>query len=636
MFKRPWFWLLVALLPFLAWFIFEIISQTQVSSLNIGLVVLSVGVYAAIGFACRTTSSADYFVASRRVTPLSNGLATAADWMSAASFIGLTGILMTLGFTGDGIQSGGLIYLLGWTGGFVILTIFAGKVNAYGVYSIPELLEKRFGGRAIRWIAALGTFVCSSVYLVAQIYGIGLVTSLLSGMTFELGVFLALGGVLLCSFLGGMRAITWTQIVQCVVIVLVMLAVAVAASWKLFGHPFVPLSGSKALIAVESRSDQIRKDSGELQVQRLLQDFAAAGLVEPAELRPRYDEAWLTPAAVRAKQTYTPEQIQSNERQEALDRVNRPVGFAGHADEVDVFKPSNLNTWVNGLALVFCLMVGTASLPHIVVRSLTTPTPADARRSVAWAMVFVVLVYVCACSLAIMAKSVVLQDLVGAHYDNLPTWANQLRFRKLGLLHLNDLNQDGIVQFAEIGFYSDYLILGVPELLGLPSYLLGLLAVGAMAAALSTADGLLLTISNALAHDGYYAGKTGKIDPIRKVMVSKILLLMVALVATWIAAHKAVNILSWISYAFSLAAATFFPVLVLGLCSTRTTRAAAVGAMLVGLSVTGFYMALGNGMLGSAGRWMGIDPMAGGIFGVAAGLAWGVLVSALKPHRSKE
>jgi cation/acetate symporter len=614
--------------------LYVVLPGVSASTLNISLVVLSVAIYAAIGFVCRTTSEAEYFVASRGIPAMANGLATAADWMSAASFIGLTGILMTLGFTGDGAQSGGLVYLLGWTGGFVILaTVFAGKVNAYGVYSIPELLEKRFGGLAIRWLAAIGTFVCSGVYLVAQIYGIGLVTSLLSGMTFELGVFLALGGVLLCSFLGGMRAITWTQVVQCAVIVGVMLTVALMASWKLYGHPFVPVSGAVSLEKVESLSRKIRLSESEVQVQRILQDIALS--TEPAELRPRYDVSWLTPAAVRGKQAYTPEQIIANERKEASDRELRPIGFFAQSTPTSPQSPGGLKAWLNGVALVFCLMVGTASLPHIIMRSMTTPTPTQARKSIVWAMVCVVLVYLCACSLAIMAKGVILEELVGARYDQLPAWANQLRLKKLGLLHLNDLNSDGIVQFAEIGFYSDYLILGVPEVIGLPSWLLGLLAVGAMAAALSTADGLLLTISNALAHDGYYARRQTGVHPIRKVMVSKMLLLLVALGATWIAAHKAVDILSWIAHAFSLAAATFFPVMVLGLCWNRATRAAALGAMVVGLGVTGLYMLLGNGMLGQPILWLGIDPKASGVFGVFAGLGWGVLVSLLASAPNK-
>lgn len=610
----------------LVWATASMVGGVASSSLNIGMVVSSVAIYAVIGFVCRTTNPKDYFVANRDIPAAINGLATAADWMSAASFIGLTGILMTLGFTGDGIHSGGLIYLLGWTGGFVVLaTVFAAKVNAYGVYSVPELLEKRFGGVAIRWVAALGTFVCSGIYLVAQIYGIGLVTSLLSGMTFELGVFLALGGVLLCSFLGGMRAITWTQVVQCGVIVGVMLTVAVLASWKLYGHVIVPVSGATALAKVEELSRSIRQDPGEKQVQGLLRDIAQNA--QMPELRPRYDMTWLTPAASRAKQAYTPEQIQANERQEALDRERRPVGFFGQASEREELKPGSLSAWLNGIALVFCLMVGTASLPHIVMRSMTTPTPAQAKQSIIWAMVCVVLVYLCACSLAIMAKSVVLQELVGASYDHLPSWANQLRLKKLGLLHLNDLNADGVVQFAEIGFYSDYLILGVPQVLGLPGWLLGLLAVGAMASALSTADGLLLTISNALAHDGYYARVASDDHSIRKVMVSKMLLLVVALVATWIAAHKVVNILSWIAYAFSMAAATFFPVMVLGMCWKGTTRSAALGAMLIGMAVTGTYMLVGNGLFGKPYLFLGIDPMAAGVFGVFSGLIWGIAAS---------
>jgi cation/acetate symporter len=614
-------------------------ARVQLPSLNVALVVVSVAAYSIIGFACRTASQSEYFVASRRIDALTNGLATAADWMSAASFIALTGILMTLGFTGDGVQNGGLIYLLGWTGGFVILaTVLAGKVNAYGVYSIPELLEKRFGGKAIRRVAAFGTVLCSGIYLVAQIYGIGLVTSLLSGMTFELGVFLALGGVLLCSFLGGMRAITWTQVVQCLVIVLVMVTVAIAASWKLYGHPLVPLAGAQALHTVEAKSVVIQQDPAEEQVQALLTTIARDADNRSLESRPRYDVSWLTPSAVRSQRTHTPEEIQANEKGEALERIRRPVGFVGHAQNTDLSTPSSSHTLVNALALVFCLMVGTASLPHIVVRSMTTPTPQDAKTSIVWAMVFVVLVYLCATCLAIMAKQVVLQDLVGAKYAELPTWANQLRFKKLGLLHLSDLNKDGVVQFAEIGFYSDYLVLGVPEVLGLPVVLLGLLAMGAMAAALSTADGLLLTISNALVHDGFYtrSRKEEHVDSLRKVMLSKMVLLLIALVATWIAAHKIVNIVSWISYAFSLAAATFFPVLILGLCWPKTTRRAALGAMVIGLSATGLYMVLGSGWAGVSLRVWGIEPTAGGVFGVFAGLLWGWLATVVQTWRTPQ
>jgi cation/acetate symporter len=618
---------LLALLSFFGGFV--LFARAQISSLNIGLVVLSVGVYAAIGFSCRTTHPADYFVAGRAVSPLANGLATAADWMSAASFIGLTGILMMLGFTGDGVSSGGLVYMLGWTGGFVILaTVFAGRINSYGVYTLPELLEKRFGSVALRRIAAIGAFLCSGVYLVAQIYGIGLVTSLLSGMTFELGVFLALGGVLLCSFLGGMRAVTWTQLVQCYVIVGVMLVVALSASWKLYGHPVATLGASMSLSMVQERAQQIQNDPAEAQVKSLLHRLQEQVDVSP-EVLPKYDSSWLTPSATRARQVFSAEQLREIERNEVQERMRRPIGYTGSEGADDAHRHQK---WINGVALVLCLMLGTASLPHVAVRSLTTSSPAAASRSIVWALALVVVVYVCACSLAIMAKGIMLQDLVGARYDDLPAWVNQLRFKKLGLLQLNDVNHDGIVQFAEIGVFSDYLILGVPEIIGLPSYFLGLLAVGAMAAALSTADGLLLTISNALTHDAYYTGKRSAVNPVRKVMVSKILLLMVALVATWIAAHKSVNILSWVSHAFSLAAGSFFPVLLLGLCTRRATAGCAVVSMLAGLATTLLYMGFASGLLGEPVRVWGIESAAAGLFGVCAGLVCGGLGCVTKPQ----
>ncbi len=186
------------------------------------LVVSIVG-YATIGLVCRTSSPEEYYVAGRRVSAPFNGMATAADWMSAASFIGLTGLLLADGFVGDGQHAGGLAYILGWTGGFCILGfLFAAKLNASQAITIPEFLGQRFQSTTVRWIAAWGAILCSSIYLIAQIYGIGLVASMLSGLTFELGVFLALGGILLCSFLGGMRATTWPQVVQSVVIVATM------------------------------------------------------------------------------------------------------------------------------------------------------------------------------------------------------------------------------------------------------------------------------------------------------------------------------------------------------------------------------------------------------------------------------
>ncbi|MEY3639909.1 MAG: hypothetical protein RIR68_3042, partial [Pseudomonadota bacterium] len=227
------------------------------------LVVSIVG-YALIGMFCRTTIPEEYFVAGRNISAPLNGMATAADWISAASFIGLAGLLLSDGFVGDGQRPGGLAYLLGWTGGFCLLGfLFAAKLNLSRAITIPEFLGRRFDSAAVRWLAAWGAILCSSVYLVAQIYGIGLVASMLSGLTFELGVFLALGGVLLCSFLGGMRAVTWTQGVQCVVIVVSMVVLGMAVSLKTQGHPFVSLAAVQSLPQIQARAKQVETDPAE-------------------------------------------------------------------------------------------------------------------------------------------------------------------------------------------------------------------------------------------------------------------------------------------------------------------------------------------------------------------------------------
>ena len=621
------------------------------------LVVSIIG-YAVIGMFCRTTNPEEYFVAGRSISARMNGMATAADWLSAASFIGLTGLLLSDGFVGDGQHPGGLAYLLGWTGGFCLLGfLFAAKLNLSQSITIPDFLGHRFDSAAVRWLAALGAILCSLVYLVAQIYGIGLVASMLSGLTFELGVFLALGGVLLCSFLGGMRAVTWTQGVQCVVIVVSMVVLAMAVSFKTHGHPFVTVAAVQSMPHIQERAKQIEADPAELatrdvislrmsnldikiaeptyareverqivakQVARAKSENASLREIQKLEANPAWRESSMD-GVVSAWQA---------EREVLAQALDRPVGFQ---------KPNLAgwnSGWKNSLALIFCLVLGTAALPHILVRSYTTATPADAQRSVVWALGFIVVVYLCASSLAVLLKSFVLTELVGSHLDQLPDWADRLKLRKLALLSVQDYNQDGIVQFSDIRLFSDYLVLGVPEMTHIPSVFTGLMAAGALAAALSTADGLLLTISNALAQDLYFQTAEPNAPPLRRVMLSKILLMVVALFAAWFATNRPVSILFWVTCAFSLAASTFFPVLLLGIYWRGMNRVGALLAMMSGLAVCIYYIAVNHPWVqmrlqlqASQTLWMGLDPVCAGVFGVPVGLLFGFLGSHLS--RSK-
>jgi len=617
------------------------------------LVVSIIG-YALIGMFCRTTIPEEYFVAGRSISAPLNGMATAADWISAASFIGLTGLLLSDGFVGDGQHPGGLAYLLGWTGGFCLLGfLFAAKLNLSQSITIPEFLGRRFDSAAVRWLAAWGAILCSSIYLVAQIYGIGLVASMLSGLTFELGVFLALGGVLLCSFLGGMRAVTWTQGVQCVVIVVSMVVLGMAVSIKTQGHPFISIAAVQSLPQIQARARQIETDPAEQSTREVISlrmsnlDVKIAEPVYAREVERQTVARQIAKAKADNASLREIQKLEANPawRETSVDRlvvawqaerevleqaIQRPVGF-----QVPYLDGWN-SGWSNTLALIFCLMLGTAALPHILVRSYTTATPAEAERSVVWALAIIVVVYLCASSLAVLLKSFVLTELVGSHLDQLPDWADRLKLRKLALLSIQDYNQDGIVQFADIRLFNDYVVLGLPEMTHISSVFTGLLAAGALAAALSTADGLLLTISNALAQDLYFQTAAPNAPPLRRVMLSKILLMVVALFAAWFATNRPVSILFWVTCAFSLAAATFFPVLLLGIYWRGMNRVGALMAMVSGLGVTLYYIAVNHPWLqmrlhlqASDTLWLGLDPVCAGVFGVPVGLLFGFVGSKL-------
>jgi cation/acetate symporter len=303
----------------------------------------------------------------------------------------------------------------------------------------------------------------------------------------------------------------------------------------------------------------------------------------------------------------------------------------GTPQEQETFELSRRNF----LALMFCLMVGTVGLPHLLTRFYTTPSVAETRSSVAWALVFIALLYLSAPALAVLVKYEVLSHLVGQNFESLPTWMVQWAKVDPALLSISDVNGDRILQFSELKLGADLVMLATPEIGGLPYVVSGLVAAGGLAAALSTADGLLLTMGNALAHDLYFRGLENRVDALRRVIISKFALLVVALAAAYVAAQRPAGILSLVSASFSLAAATFVPPLVLGIFWRNTSRAGAVGGMLVGLGVTVYYMLINVpavraalGLHGS-GLWFGIQPVSAGVFGVAAGLGATLVLSVL-------
>ncbi len=628
-----------------------------------GFLVLTVAVYAGIGFICRTSNEVEYFVAGRRVPAMYNGLATAADWMSAASFIGTAGVLYLQGFAG-------LAYILGWTGGYCLLALLlAPYLRRFGQYTVPDFLGTRYGGRLPRMLGAAAAVAVSFVYVVVQIYGVGLITSHLTGFGFELGIFVGLGGVLVCSFLGGMRAVTWTQVAQYLVLIVAYLVPLVWLSVKQTGSVMPIASYGTQLERVAQRERELAADPAEREVivrlqeraadaERKLQDVRGAMLRDEAQLAQRVaalraDNAPLA-RIQRAEREYAQRprtEVQARalyqrERDQALARAQPLAGMPPQTLPFATGDPAGDHAAkqrfdgarINFIALMLCLMMGTAAMPHVITRYYTTPSASAARRSVAWSLLFITLLYVAAPALAVLVKYEVLQNLVGLPVDHLPQWVNRWSRLDTSLVSVRDVNGDGILQLGELALGGDVIVLAAPEIGGLPYWVTCLVAAGGLAAALSTADGLLLTIANALSHDVYFRVMNPQATAAGRVIASKVLVMAVAFLAALIAALKITDILQFVSAAFSLAAAAFFPALVLGIFWRRANGAGAVAGMCTGVAVCGWYMAtnlpLLRGLFGvtrplAECQWFGIEPLAAGVFGVPAGLAAMAVVSLL-------
>ena len=652
----------VAFLALMAWAEQRGLSRHWIGPIFLFLTVM---VYAGIGVYGRTTDPEEYYVAGRRIPPVYNGMAAAADWMSAASFISLSGALYLQGFSGTPGQAGGLAYLLGWTGGFCLVALLiAPHLRAMGLYTVPDFFHVRFGGRWPRIIAALAAVLCSFTYVVAQIYGVGLIASRLTGVQFEIGIMLGLGGVLLCSFLGGMRAITWTQVAQYVVLLLAFLIPVSWLAYKQLGNPMAPLVYGAQLGKIADMEERLLDSPAEHQVVvaylRRAQDFEARlqdveGALERERekarervraLRDQNADVGLIVSASRELVSLPRDAASARERWTREMRENyeraRPLGglplhsqaFAGDPNGSPHERKEYELARRNFLALMFCLMVGTAGLPHLLTRYYTAPSVAAARTSVAWSLFFIALLYLSAPALAVLVKFEVMQNLVGSSFETLPNWLAQWARVDASLLSVEDVNGDGLVQFGEIRLGADLIMLATPELGGLPYVVSGLVAAGGLAAALSTADGLLLTISNALVRDLYYRGAPREASPEQRVILTKFTLLSVALAAAFVAALKPAEILPLVSASFSLAASAFVPVMVLGIFWRGTTRQGAVAGMLAGLGIAVYYMLshvpvlrTWAGWLLADGLWFGIQPISAGVFGVPAGLIVAVVVS---------
>jgi cation/acetate symporter len=613
--------------------------------------------YAGIGVMSRTNDAAEYYVAGRRVPAMYNGMATGADWMSAASFIGMAGTLYLTGY-------GGLAFILGWTGGYCLVALFlAPYLRKFGQFTIPDFLGARYEGNLPRLIGVFAAILCSFTYVVAQIYGVGLITARLTGLAFEVGIFAGLAGILVCSFLGGMRAVTWTQVAQYVILIIAYLLPVVWLSVKHTGVPVPQAVYGYTLEKITAKEEQLLKDPKELEVRGIfkarsdaaiekLKDVPAAMAADKAAAEKKLEDLKASNGAVAeiqaaeaalaklptdeadARAAYTSARTSNAAR--SAPPIRHAQAFPGKDEEAQSIARKNF------MALVFCLMIGTAALPHILMRYYTVPSVREARESVSWSLFFIFLLYFTAPALAVLAKYEVYTVLVNTPFASLPEWIGRWNAVDPSLLSVVDINKDGILQLAEISIGGDIIVLATPEIGGLPYVVSGMVAAGGLAAALSTADGLLLTIANALSHDLYYKVLDPNASTARRVMVSKCLLLVVALCAAYVAAQKPADILFLVSAAFSFAAAAFFPALTLGIFWKRANKWGASLGMVAGLAITFYYMIttqpwlykLAHGTaitpeIIKANTWWDIAPISAGLFGVPLGFAVIIIVSLL-------
>jgi len=548
-----------------------IFEQMGMSAATIGIlfVAFTIVIYAAIGWLSRTMEVSAYYVAGREVPTVYNGMATAADWMSGASFVALAG----------GIYFGGYSYLafiVGWTGGYVLVnSLMAPYLRKFGCYTVPDFIGTRYGGNGARLCAVLVLVVASFTYVTAQINASGTIAARALQIPFEVGVWFGLLGILLCSMLGGMRAVTWTQVAQYIVLIIAYL---IPVIWMSNAQGF-------GIIPHFSYGDAVAR------IQEL----------EPA--------LQLGAAAV--------------------DKP--PFGGVGILKTPHFDPQGGMQSW-SFATLAICMMMGTASLPHILMRYFTTPSVRDARRSVAWSLFFIFLLYFTAPALATLTKLQLLDptlatSIIGKSIADVQALPWIQNWSAVNMLWLNDGNGDGILQLNEFFMRADIVVLATPEIAGLPYVISGLVAAGGMAAAMSTADGLLLAIANALSHDLYYKIIDPKAETKTRLVVARVLLVVIGGLGAYIASMKLTGILGAVAWAFD------FP-LVLGIWWKRANRQGAIAGMLLGFLAGSWY--LYQVRFAGMEAWMGIDHLRFGIIGASVSLVAMVVVSLLTEEPDAE
>ena len=549
-------------------------SLTETTYLVVGA---SFALYIFIAIRSRAGSTQEFYVAGKGIHPVANGMATAADWMSAASFISMAG-LIGLSYNGYG----GSVFLMGWTGGYVILAmLIAPYLRKYGKFTVPEFIGDRYYSDTARVVAVICLIICSVTYVIGQMKGIGVAFSRFLETDYETGLFSGMVIVFFYAVLGGMKGITYTQIAQFCVLIFAYTVPAIFISLQLTGQP-VPQIGLGSTLA---------------------------------------DGTYLL---------------------EKLDRTLLDLGFQEYTTSV---RGSTLNM----AAFTASLMIGTAGLPHVIIRFFTVPTVRAARTSAGWALVFIAILYTTAPAVAAMARLNIIQTLEpqsGQHLavEERPAWFKN--WEQTGLLGIEDKNGDGLIQYSAdpdtnelVTLDNDILVLANPEIAKLPNWVIALVAAGGLAAALSTAAGLLLAISSAISHDLLKRTLMPNISERQELMASRLAMAAAVLGAGYLGLNPPGFAAGTVALAFGLAAASLFPALLLGIFSKRVTREGAVLGMLAGIGVTLAYVFQHKGIMFIPGtsflgdlppNWfLGIEPNAFGVVGAMVNFGVTLTVSRL-------
>lgn len=546
----------------------------ELQTLTYIVVGMTFALYIGIAIWARAGTTSEFYVAGGGIHPVANGMATAADWMSAASFISMAGMIAFMGY-------GGSVFLMGWTGGFVLLAmLLAPYLRKFGKFTVPEFIGDRYYSKTARIVAVVCLIVASVTYVIGQMKGIGVAFSRFLEVSYDFGLAVGMLIVFFYAVLGGMKGITYTQIAQYCVLILAYTIPAIFISLNLTGNPFPQLGLGSTLVGSE---------------------------------------------------TYLLDK---------LDQVVMELGWAEYTTQARL-------SMTNMFAYTMSLMIGTAGLPHVIIRFFTVPKVADARTSAGWALVFIAILYTTAPAVAGMARLNLMSTIEpspGQHlaYEERPEWFKN--WEKTGLLQFEDKNGDGLIQYSAdpqnnemVKVDNDIMVLANPEISKLPNWVIALVAAGGLAAALSTAAGLLLAISSAISHDLLKGVFKPDITEQQELLASRVAMAFAIVLAGFLGFNPPDFAAGTVALAFGLAASSIFPVLMMGIFSTRITKEGAIAGMVAGLSVTLLYVFQHKGImfvsstafLGDmpANWFLGIEPNAFGVVGAVVNFAVAILVS---------